>query len=159
MYQISVDSLAIFRFIGAFAWGFVWALFIYKARSGISLRQDQTWVTVVIGVGVDLLVSFQGDWWTVAAVIALSSIGVIGFATFYPHKDDPPTGYKIIGYIEDSTALCLRTIRDLEEALEASENGKMSLALSRILSNVHKAHALMTLARGGEFTKKRRVEV
>lgn len=158
MYQISIDSLLILRLVGAFVWGFIWAIFIYKARSGISLRQDHTWVTVVIGVGVDLLVSFQADWWTVAAVIALSSVGVIGFSTFYPHKDESPTGYKIIGYIEDATALCLRTIRDLEEALDASENGKMSLALSKVLANIHKAHALMVMARGGEFMKRRRGE-
>ncbi len=158
MWQISVDSLVILRLSGAIAWGFVWALFIYKARSGIALRQDHTWVTVVIGVGADLLLSFPGDWWTVAAVIALSSFGIIGFAVFYPRQDEPPSGYKIIGYIEDATALCLCTIRELETALAASEDGKTSAALSRTLTSVHKMRALMALARCGEFMKKKRSE-
>jgi len=156
MWQISLDSALIFRLVGAFAWGFVWALFIYKARSGIALRQDHTWVTVVIGIGADLLMAFPGDWWTVAAVIALSSVGVIGFATFYPHKDEPPSGYRVIGYLEDATALCLRTIRDMEGVLEASADGKISLAISRMLANIHRAHTLLTMARCGEFTKRRK---
>lgn len=62
-------------------WGAVWALFLQMHPWGRWLVVRRTWITVAVGVGVDLLILlFVLDWvaWTAsAAVIAASSIGLI----------------------------------------------------------------------------------
>jgi hypothetical protein len=65
----------------AFVWGAVWAAFLQWHPWGQWLVVRRTWVTVVIGVGVDLallpLVIPLEIWAMVVGVFATSSIGVI----------------------------------------------------------------------------------
>lgn len=65
----------------ALFWGAVWAFCLSYFEWGRWLAQHRTWITVVVGVGVDLgILYFAIDWdawWVVCAVIALSSIGII----------------------------------------------------------------------------------
>ncbi len=70
----------------ALIWGIVWAAFMQYSKLGRFLALRRTWITVVIGVGVDLLLmlpllSFQA-WLHLCVVFALSSIGVI-FRSIY----------------------------------------------------------------------------
>lgn len=68
-------------YVGALCWGATWALFLQKTALGRYLAQDRTWVTVVAGVGVDLVLvrplMGRKPWERLLTVVALSSIGII----------------------------------------------------------------------------------
>lgn len=76
----------------ALIWGAIWALFLQLHPWGQWLAIKRTWLTVVIGVGVDmallLLVLDIRTWSAVAAVIAASSVGIIGRSLYNEHADD-----------------------------------------------------------------------
>jgi hypothetical protein len=64
----------------ALIWGVVWAVFL-QSNSGRFLAARFTWLTVVIGIGGDLLIGLLvvplEAWAMVTGIVALSSIGVI----------------------------------------------------------------------------------
>ena len=68
-------------FAAALVWGVAWALFLQRSALGRWMSARRTWITVVVGIGVDLLlakiVMEWSEWVTVVAVIALSSVGII----------------------------------------------------------------------------------
>jgi len=76
----------------ALIWGAIWALFLQIHPWGQWLAIKRTWLTVVIGVGVDmallLLVLDIRTWSAVATVIAASSIGIIARSLYNEHADD-----------------------------------------------------------------------
>lgn len=76
----------------AVVWGAVWASVLQFTRFGRWLALKRTWITVVIGVGVDgliaLLVTPVTVWWRVAAIVAASSVGVIARAWINEHAED-----------------------------------------------------------------------
>jgi hypothetical protein len=77
-------------FVLAIVWGVVWAVCL-QSRRGRFLAARFTWLAVVIGVGVDLLigllvVSFEA-WWPLGAIVGLSSIGMIGRSLLNEHED------------------------------------------------------------------------
>lgn len=65
----------------AIAWGIAWALVLQWTRIGRFLAIRRTWITVVIGIGVDMVIALAVmpfRWWTrIALIIVLSSIGII----------------------------------------------------------------------------------
>jgi len=75
--SFSLNILLILRLFGALFWGFGWAAFIQWHRFGQFLVEERTWLTVVVGVAVDLAIAFPEGWGVVAAVIAASSCGII----------------------------------------------------------------------------------
>ena len=68
-------------YIFALIWGAIWASFLQKTTMGRFLALKRTWVTVVIGVGVDLLLVAplvpRREWLKFVGVIGLSSIAII----------------------------------------------------------------------------------
>jgi hypothetical protein len=62
-------------------WGLFWAIFLQGTGIGRYLAARRAWLTVVIGVGVDLMILWflipPGPWVLVAGVIAVSGIGLI----------------------------------------------------------------------------------
>ena len=74
--------MELFPYCLAAVWGIVWASILQHTRKGRFLAQKRTWLTVVIGVGVDLLILLMvlplRYWLMVVAVVALSAIGIIG---------------------------------------------------------------------------------
>jgi len=62
-------------------WGILWAIFLQRHPMGQFLAVKRTWVTVVIGVGVDLLICLLvldlAAWLLVLAIIGFSSLGII----------------------------------------------------------------------------------
>lgn len=76
----------------ALLWGALWALFLQLHPWGRWLAHRRTWLTVVVGVGVDLalllLILDAHTWATVVAIIAASSIGVIVRSLYNEHADD-----------------------------------------------------------------------
>lgn len=65
----------------AVVWGVVWALFLELAPLGRFLARRRTWLTVVVGVGVDLLILLLvlpvELWLMVFGVIGCSSLGLV----------------------------------------------------------------------------------
>lgn len=65
----------------ALTWGFAWAAVLHFTRWGRWLAVRRTWITVVIGVGVNLLILWgvleRRQWWQVAEVMGFSAIGII----------------------------------------------------------------------------------
>lgn len=76
----------------ALVWGVLWALFIQWHGWGRWLALKRTWLSVVIGVGVDLvillLVLEPHVWVSVAVVISASSIGIIVRSLYNEHGED-----------------------------------------------------------------------
>ena len=73
-------------------WGALWALFLQAHPWGRWMAIKRTWLTVVVGVGVDLIILILvldwQTWATVAAVIAASSLGIIVRSLYNEHHED-----------------------------------------------------------------------
>ncbi len=73
-------------------WGILWALFLQCNEYGRYLALRRTWVAVVVGVGVDLLLLLfvipLYSWLLVGAIIAASSVGVIARSLYNEHRDE-----------------------------------------------------------------------
>jgi|GEM_PF-1691055 len=65
----------------AFIWGCIWAALLQFTGWGKYLAACRTWITVVIGVGIDLLILLAvmplTAWLNVVLVIVVSSVGII----------------------------------------------------------------------------------
>lgn len=74
----------------AFIWGVIWALCL-QTYAGRFLSARYTWVTVVIGVGVDLVIALLvlpiELWLQMVGIIAFSSVGIITRSLLNEHKD------------------------------------------------------------------------
>jgi hypothetical protein len=152
--EISVDWLLIGRCLMAFLWGVLYATFLQHHRLGQFLADERTWVSVVIGVGVDLLLGIGALWWELWMVIGLSSVGVI-VRSLINARSRPklPSGYKILWGMEDAIALSAELIELLDELLEGEE-GERVLVLSRALRKAHRINRLVRDARQGEYNGK-----
>lgn len=148
--QISVDLLLIARVLAAFSWGVGWAAFLQFNRQGQFLAERRTWITVVIGVGLDLLIAYPGDWWTVVLIISFSSLGVI-FRSLWNEAQGvvSPSSYKLKHHLEDIAALTDTAIDQLTALLDANLSGAHVAAVSRILANIHQIHDHVIDARNG----------
>ena len=76
----------------ALIWGAIWALFLQLHPWGQWLAIKRTWLTVAVGIGVDLalllLVLDVRTWSTVTAIVAASSVGIIVRSLYNEHADD-----------------------------------------------------------------------
>jgi hypothetical protein len=65
----------------AFVWGICWAVFLQRHSLGRFLAIKLTWITVAIGVGVDLVIALLvvevHAWLQVVTIVMLSSVGII----------------------------------------------------------------------------------
>lgn len=70
-----------FAILLATFWGAFWAFFLQVTKFGQFLAVKRTWLTVVIGVGVDLLIAMRvvprREWFKIFTIIAFSSLGII----------------------------------------------------------------------------------
>ena len=78
--------------IFALVWGVFWASFLQFTRAGQWLAIRRTWITVVVGVGVDLgimvLVLDWHTWWRVVSIITVSSLPIIARSLFNEWAED-----------------------------------------------------------------------
>jgi hypothetical protein len=76
-----MDRLMLIALILAFVWGGVWAAFLQFTVAGQFLAKRRTWITVVVGVGGDMLIALLcisfGDWARMGMIIALSAVAII----------------------------------------------------------------------------------
>ncbi len=84
--------MTFFAVILALFWGVLWAGFLQHSPAGRYLALRRTWVTVVVGVGVDLLILAMmiplETWLLTCAVIAASSLGIIARSLYNEHQDE-----------------------------------------------------------------------
>ena len=70
----------------ALIWGGIWAAVLQWTVFGRFIAHKRTWLSVVVGIGVDLLILLAiipfGVWVLVVSVIALSSVAII-FRSLY----------------------------------------------------------------------------
>lgn len=154
--QISVDYLLILRILLALFWGIGLALFLQFHPTGQWLAAERTYLTVVAGVGVDLLISYNADWWTYSAVIAFSSIGIIARSLYNEHNqpDIDPKKYRVIWAIEESIALSRVAIDMLAKLLAGGELAAAHVvAISRTLDKLHRLNDTLISVRRGDYGK------
>lgn len=76
----------------AVIWGGFWAAWLQWTRIGRWLAVRRTWLTVVIGVGMDgliaLLIVPTGPWLRICAIVAASSVGILARSWWNEHTDD-----------------------------------------------------------------------
>lgn len=151
--QIAVDLGLILRCLGALLWGIGWAALLQFTRLGRFLAQERTWITVVIGVGVDLLIGLGAAWWHIWLIVVFSAFGIIARSLINEHNGFSPdlNSYKHKWALEDSIDALGQVIGVLEQALE-----KQSLCeVSRALGSVHKTQRTLEVARYGQPEKKK----
>lgn len=82
----------IWPYLLALAWGIAWAMVLQWTRLGRYLAVRRTWITVVIGVGVDLLIALAVipfRWWLcIVLIIVLSGLGIIARSLINEHTDE-----------------------------------------------------------------------
>jgi hypothetical protein len=75
----------------ALIWGAIWAAFLQFVPLGRFLAIRRTWLTVVVGVGVDLLIALAivpwPYWWPLAAVVALSALPMIARSLINEYRE------------------------------------------------------------------------
>jgi len=75
----------------ALIWGIIWAAVLQFSQLGRFLAARRTWLTVVIGIGADLvllrLMLKLSDWLRVVGIVALSSVGIIGRSVYNEWAD------------------------------------------------------------------------
>lgn len=84
--------MVFFAVVLALFWGALWAAFLQCSAGGRYLALRRTWLTVVIGVGVDLLILATviplPAWLLICAVVAASSLGIIARSLYNEHQDE-----------------------------------------------------------------------
>lgn len=153
--QISVDSVLILRVTLAAVWGISLALFLQLNRWGQWAATERTYLTVIAGVGVNLIISYGADWWTYTAVTAFSSAGIIG-RSLYNERHKPyvdPRKYKAIWGIEDAIALSRAAIEALTKLLAGGELAAAHVVvISRTLEKLHKLNDTLIGVRRGDYS-------
>lgn len=76
----------------ALVWGGIWAVFLQVHPWGQWLAVRRTWISVVVGVGGDLvlllLVLDLATWGMVAGVVAVSSVGIVVRSLYNERHED-----------------------------------------------------------------------
>jgi len=152
MWSISLDSLLILRVLVAFSFGIGWAVFLQFARTGQFLAAERTWVTVVVGVGVDLLVGYQADWLTICLIFVVSSLGIITRSLLNEQAAEINTrSYKLLWNLEDAAALTDDLVKAISDRLTVGglDQGEVN-HLAMLLDLVNRAGDKLKAARRGD---------
>jgi hypothetical protein len=155
--QISVDLVLILRVLLGFLWGAGLAAYLQLTRHGQFMATERTWLTVVAGIGVDLLIAYPGDWWTVVAVITASSVGIITRSLLNEQKRDEVnwTGYKVKHGLEDAAAVAMEVIKLLGDTLQTNGLPAKDVAqISQTLAKALRLKEIILAARRGETLSK-----
>lgn len=75
----------------AVVWGFAWAACLTFTDWGRWLAVRRTWLTVVIGMGANMLILWRvldrRAWWLVAEILGLSAIGIVFRSLVQEYRD------------------------------------------------------------------------
>jgi hypothetical protein len=142
MTQIPVDLVLIARCFGALLWGILLAVFLQYNKFGRFLAVERTWLTVVAGVGVDLLIGIGAAWWGLWLIVVFSSLGIIARSLLNEHQETEPALNRY------------KTKWQMEKALDATDDATRVQHISRALTAAHQASREITAARYGTPEKK-----
>lgn len=153
LYHFFVDLLLLLRILAAVLWGSAWAAYLTWTEHGRYLAKERTWITVVAGVGVDLIIAYGGDWWTVIFVIAASSPPIIARSLYQERLQEA----KQVNYnanhlkwgVEDATATTGDLIKSLSGTLADFEASRAVRDIARALSLALQVQEILILARSG----------
>lgn len=150
--QFHIDLVLIVRGLVGLLWGGVWAAYIQYNRMGTFLARERTWITVVIGVGVDLLVALGGGWVDCAVVIVASSAGIIFRSLMNEsHAPEPAlNAYRTKWAMDDTIGALEDVVGLLGQALEDESLAGAQARVSESLAMLHRARRWMDAARYGE---------
>jgi len=157
--------MVLFAGVLALFWGIFWAGFLQFVPLGRFLAKRRTWVTVVVGVGVDLgfgllVVPFE-YWWPMALVVALSGFGVVYRSLYNEQAQDDPEKVrlknKVIWALEDVVALAMDAHGELEEVAGRLE-GEPGLLVDvvGVMRQVMEIERLARDGRRGEYVEPQR---
>ncbi|MEM7347998.1 MAG: hypothetical protein AAF485_27510 [Chloroflexota bacterium] len=151
--SFAIDLTLFLRLFGGFLWGFLWAAILQWTRKGKFLAEERTWLTVVIGIGVDLIIAYPANWWVIAGVIVCSSVGII-WRSLHNELHQPPkfNRNKMIWGVEDGIAQAATVIDRLQNVLAAGTVPAADASqISRALGELDKLREGLRLARAGEY--------
>lgn len=84
--------MVFFAMFLALIWGILWAVFLQEHSLGRFLAIRRTWITVVVGIGGDLLIGLlvleMRSWMLITAVIVFSSVGIIARSLYNELGDE-----------------------------------------------------------------------
>lgn len=145
----------------ALFWGIILAAFLQFVELGRFLARKRTWVTVVLGVGVDLAIALlvmPWEWWhRVTLVILASSVGIIYRSLYNEQKQStarPRLPNKVIWNIDDIGAICGRVqeaLRGAEARVDEIEDAQLLAALATVGREVEVIRRRARDARHGEY--------
>lgn len=155
--QITVNWVLIARCLGALFWGVLLAIFLQFSRMGRFLAAERTWISVVVGVGGDLLLGIGATWWAMWLIVAFSSIGIVARSLVNEHRETEPAlnRYKTKWQMEDTIDRCGDVIGALEKGLAAMDEAQRVQFISLALTAAHQASRNITAARYGEPESKK----
>ena len=154
--QISIDLILISRVLIAFSWGILYAIWLQHTRQGRFMAAERTWLATVIGVGVDLLIAYPADWWVVCAVIAASSLGIIGRALWNEQRQTPEKWHRnrIKWGLLDAAAVIDEIITTIIELLESGTLAPgPATQITRVLGRASHLKEIILAAQRGETVK------
>jgi len=162
--EITLDLVLILRLLVALFFGVFYAVFLEISRSGRNLRTNMTTFAVVIGVGMDLAIAYDADWWTTVGVVALSSVGIIGRSLLLVPNENSTNEkahnelgrYKLNWIFSDLAGDLNEIIVDLRDLLNRADlKQKESAILTNALGLAFKAESVIKAARRGEYEQRR----
>jgi hypothetical protein len=84
--------IEIFCYVLALIWGGCWALCLQFTTWGRWLVARRTWLTVVIGIGVDGLILLPimtlDVWLRMLVVVTLSAVGIVGRSLYNERREE-----------------------------------------------------------------------
>jgi len=149
----------------ALFWGLLWASALQFSKLGRWLAEKRTWITVVVGVGVDLVIALfvvEWDaWWRMALIIVASSVGVI-FRSLWNElqeakeekRSKPRLPNKVQWNLDDIQALCPRMskgLRRAEDRARRHEDCELLAELAGLGKEVERVLRKARDARYGEY--------
>jgi len=139
--SISINWLVIARCFTAFVWGVIYSVFLQFSPQGQFMAEKRTWLAVVIGIGTDLLIGFNGSYAEICLVVAFSSVGIIARSLINEsHAPVVPSGYVVIGHLQDASEALSKLIAELEAGLSAAEVRNVMVSRSLALASIAREH-------------------
>jgi hypothetical protein len=154
--QIQINFIQIGRCFAALVFGIIYAVFLQRNKLGQFLAERRTWLTVVVGIGVDLLLSFGGDWWDVVAVVTFSSIGIIARSLVNEQQRNQrrQLGRYTTGWVlEDASDLTYSIKKALTDLLDGELDRKEVKLTASAISKAVQLHEILEAAMNGEYRR------
>lgn len=149
--QFSLEITFFWRVFAAFCWGLGWAVYLQFSRRGRWLAEERTWITVVVGIGVDLLIAFNADWLTCAAVIIASSGGIIWRSLVNEKKRAGLGRNKTLWAFEDVVVLTKEAMEIADDVVESLADGPSIVRARELIQKLQRAHLIASGALNGHY--------